>query len=118
MNIKTVVTAGMGIVAGLGLAMGVAVYAQDTTHMGNTQTTGMMGGNTQAGGMMGQPIQKNIPVMGDHGSMHGKTARQGMHGNMNMQPVQSPRPLAGPHAANGQTLGNFPCHSTQGSPKT
>jgi uncharacterized protein YcfJ len=58
MNSKTVLTAIIGAIVGLGLAMGTTAFARDTGHMG--------------GGMMGQTIQQNT-----HGTMHGQNVQQG-----------------------------------------
>lgn len=58
MNSKTILTAAIGAIAGLSLAMGTVAFARDTDHMG--------------GGMMGQASVQNT-----HGTMHDQNTAKG-----------------------------------------
>ncbi len=73
MNAKTFLTAVLGAFAGLALAMGGMLYAQNTDHMSGYQ----------AGSMMGQTQQKKAPAIKAttdwHQQMHGKTATLNNH---------------------------------------
>lgn len=107
MNSKTVLTAVIGTIAGLGLAMGTVAFAQNNGHMGYTQETNMMG----------QPIQQNTAKLDTHhgrtvqqDTHHGKAVQQDTHGGMHTQPTHNQRPVTTHHADNSQTTGNYPCH--------
>ncbi|HEC29909.1 MAG TPA: hypothetical protein ENI65_10025 [Gammaproteobacteria bacterium] len=127
MNSKTVLTAVIGTVAGLGLAMGTMAFAQNNGHMGNTQSTGMMGQTStgmmgQTGtGMMGQTSQSINTRQDTHGNMHDRTVQQGTYGGMHTQPAQNQHPETSHHADNSQATGNYPCHAdttVKNGPKT
>lgn len=73
---KTLLTAIVGVIAGLGLTMGAIAFAQDRGHMGSTQNTGMMGQSNQ-NTMHGQPTH------GSTNTMHGQTlAKNDHHGKI------------------------------------
>ncbi|MFV1981974.1 MAG: hypothetical protein ACC657_00420, partial [Thiohalomonadales bacterium] len=98
MNSKTVVTAIVGAIAGLSLAVGTVAFAHNTDHMGNIQ------GDT----MMGQTYQHDTKGQNTHGGMHAQS-NQGQHS------------VTGHHTGNSQATGNFPCHANTGvksTPKT
>ena len=102
MNSKTVLTAVLGGIAGIGLVMGTIAFATDTGRMGNTQGGGMMGQGGgmmgQGGGMMGKTTQQHTTTPGPHGTMqnqttgkttpgtmHGQAGKTGTHGTMHGQ---------------------------------
>jgi len=58
MSSKTILTAVISLIAGLGLAMGTVAFAQNSDHMG--------------GGMMGQTSQQST-----HGTMHDQNTAKG-----------------------------------------
>ncbi len=89
MNSKTVLTAAIAVIAGLGLAMGPVAFAQHNGTMGNQQGAGMMGQGAgmmgQGAGMMGQAPQRIANPSDMRGTMHGQTARQDTRGTMHGQ---------------------------------
>jgi len=109
MNTKSALTAILGTIAGLFLAMGTVAFAQDTGHMGNTQATGMMGQYDQQ--------TTRAPVIPD--SMHGKTVKQdtskpinkNIDRGMHTQSTQPQRPVSSHHAGYSQTGSDYPCHA-------
>jgi len=109
MNSKTVITSIIGAIAGLFLAMGTVAFAQDTSHMGNTQATGMMG----------EYNQQTTSSLRVQDTMHGKAVKQDTSKNINKdtnkgmhtQSTQPQRPVAGHHAGYSQTRGDYPCHA-------
>jgi len=111
MNSKTVVTAIVGAIAGLGLAMGTVAFAHNTDHMGNIQD------NT----MMGQTYQHGSNSQNTHDTMHNNTVQKGTLGNMHAQSNQGQHSVTGHHTDNSQATGNYPCHANTGvksAPKT
>ncbi len=123
MNTKTFVTAIVGAVVGLGLAMGTMAFADHTGHMGNYQATQatsinqnshenmhgktVYGGNTHTlgQGMMGQSTQQNAKPLDIHGQMHGKTSAQNSYGGMHQQSAVTTH-----HAKLSQPAKNVLCH--------
>ncbi len=69
---KTILTAIVGAIAGLGLFMGTIAFAQDNSHMGYNQNTSMMG-QTNQNTMHGQPTHGNT------NTMHGQTLAKNDH---------------------------------------
>ncbi len=101
MNSKTLVTAVVAALVGVGLAVGTVSFAQNTGHMGNYQNTGMMGQTTQKTGTL------------THGTMHGQTVLQNTHGNMHGKNFRDHNP--GTHHANaGRFAADAPCHQVPG----
>ncbi|MFV2061437.1 MAG: hypothetical protein ACC653_12195 [Gammaproteobacteria bacterium] len=101
MKSKTVITAIIGTIAGLALTMGTIAYATNFDHMGNNQTSSMMG---------------QTYTQDTRDTMHGNTVKQGTHGDMHTQSTQNQHPVIGHHTANSQTTtSNSPCHADSGN---
>ncbi len=91
MNSKTLVTAVVAALVGVGLAVGTAGFARDTSHMGNYQKTGTV----------------------THGSMHGQKLLRNTHGSMHGTNFRDHNP--GTHHANaGRFAADAPCHQAVG----
>ncbi len=98
MNSKTILTAVIGTIVGLGLAMGTVAFARDTDHMGG-------------GGMMGQSSQQYT-----HGTMHDQNTPKGKK-----NAKKGKRGATIRHADAGMFTGNASCHGdtiTKGKSKT
>jgi len=121
MNTKTIVTAIIGAVVGLGLTFGTMAFAGHTSHMGNSQSTqttnthGSMhgkatyGGNTHAlgQGMMGQTTPQKATQTG---GMMGQTAPQTTPAGMGGMHQQAPVTTQTHHASYKQPVKNTLCH--------
>lgn len=89
MNSKTLVTTVLSVTAALGLLMGTVAFAQNTDHMGHTQTSTSQDSND---------------------TMHGKTVQKNSHGSMHVQSGQNQNPVTGHHTDINKTTDNYPCH--------